>query len=50
MPMRTVAKPSRMKIQDQPGRPPTPFMFARAAARRPPKDPAKAAALKKIAD
>jgi hypothetical protein len=50
MPIRTVARPSRMKIQDQPGSPPTPFILAMAAARRPPKEPARAAALKKMAD
>jgi hypothetical protein len=50
IPMMTVAKPSRMKIHCQPLRPPIPVIFAMAAASKPPKDPAKAAALKKIAD
>jgi hypothetical protein len=43
----TVKSPSRMKIHDQPGRLPTPCMFSMAAARRPPNDPAMAAAEKK---
>ncbi len=41
--------PSMMKIHAQPGRPSRPFRFSIAAARRPPKDPAKAAAEKKTA-
>jgi hypothetical protein len=41
--------PSMMKIHAQPGRPPRPFRFSIAAARRPPKDPETAAAEKKMA-
>jgi hypothetical protein len=48
-PITTVAKPSRMKIHAHPGLPPTPSMFSMAAASSPPNDPARAAALKKIA-
>src|ERR1051326_2443336 len=49
MPTRIVKRPSRMKIQAQPGLPPTPFMLVIAAASNPPNDPATAAAEKKIA-
>jgi len=48
-PMPTVMMPSIMKIHAQPGRPPLPFRFSIAAARRPPKEPEKAAAEKKMA-
>jgi hypothetical protein len=48
-PKPTVMMPSIMKIQAQPGRPALPFRFSIAAARRPPKEPEKAAAEKKIA-
>lgn len=44
-----VARPSRMKIQAQPGLPPTPSICTMAAASRPPNDPARAAAEKKMA-
>jgi len=47
--MMIVARPSRMKIHAQPGFPPTPSMLAMAAASKPPNEPAKAAALKKMA-
>ena len=42
-------RPSRMKIHAHPGLPPTPSIFTMAAARRPPKEPASAAAEKKMA-
>lgn len=48
--MMMVMRPSRMKIQAQPALPPTPSIWLIAAARRPPKEPAIAAALKKIAE
>ena len=46
---RMVKRPSKMKIQAQPGLPPTPSKLAIAAASRPPKLPARAAAEKKMA-
>lgn len=49
MPIRIVKRPSRMKIQAQPGWPRIPSIFSMAAARRPPKEPERAAAEKKIA-
>jgi hypothetical protein len=48
-PKPTVTTPSMMKIHAQPGLPPRPSRCAIAAARRPPKDPEKAAAEKKMA-
>jgi len=50
IPMTIVARPSRINIHAQPGFPPTPSIFAMAAARSPPKDPAKAAAEKNTAE
>src|ERR1700742_2719364 len=44
-----VARPSKMKIHAQPGLPPIPSICTMAAASRPPKDPARAAAEKKMA-
>jgi hypothetical protein len=44
-----VIMPSTMKIQAQPGRPSRPLRFSIAAARRPPKEPEKAAAEKNMA-
>jgi hypothetical protein len=38
-----------MKIQAQPGLPPTPSIFDMAAASKPPKDPARAAIEKNMA-
>ena len=43
MAQRTVRRPSRMKIHDQPGLPPTPSIFAIAAARSPLNAPAMVA-------
>jgi len=49
MAMQSVTRPSIMKIQDQPCRPPSPSILSIAHARRPPQEPATAAAEKKVA-
>jgi hypothetical protein len=47
--MTVVAMPSRIKIHDHPGRPPTPSSSMMPRASRPPNAPAAVAAEKKMA-
>jgi hypothetical protein len=49
MEMPIVSRPSKIKIHAQPPLLPMPFIFSIAYASKPPNEPARAAALKKIA-